>query len=354
MPQEKLNNTLILTGSNVSDLQLPPILSIGIPTYQRKKWLVKCLILIVEQVEQETSGLIEIVVSDNASTDGTFEWLEGYQKDHRCVKIFRHNKNIGADPNFRGLPKLCSGHYFWLLGDDDFVLPSAIKNVLYYIRRGYDYIVLNFTPTVDQNDSKGKPCWKIFADVEVTTIKECSAKIPNLTFGFISCWVAKKELFNLSDILVSNKYARWGMAIYVDRHFTVGKAKVGLIMAEPLIETRRPPIAATDGYSKDFHFFEWFFTGTAEAVELFRQEDMIDDSTIRFKKSSMLTILAPKRILYERGFNIFERARVNTILFKYYRSHWQYWFLCLPAMYVPYLGIIARKVQLIIQFRKLK
>ena len=49
---------------------MPPLLTIGIPTYNRAKFLRRLL----EQLRTELAGLdgqVEVLVSDNASTDDT-------------------------------------------------------------------------------------------------------------------------------------------------------------------------------------------------------------------------------------------------------------------------------------------
>ena len=50
-----------------------PLLSICIPTYNRRDFLETCLRSVVEELERHPDTSIEVVVSDNASTDGTRE-----------------------------------------------------------------------------------------------------------------------------------------------------------------------------------------------------------------------------------------------------------------------------------------
>ena len=49
-----------------------PILTIAIPTYNRKKYLKECLDHVIPQVGED----IELIVCDNASEDGTDEFME--------------------------------------------------------------------------------------------------------------------------------------------------------------------------------------------------------------------------------------------------------------------------------------
>lgn len=71
-----------------------PILSICIPTYNRADYLKKSLDSIVNQ--DEFTDEVEIVISDNASTDSTQEIAETYCEKYKNIKYFRNEENILA------------------------------------------------------------------------------------------------------------------------------------------------------------------------------------------------------------------------------------------------------------------
>ena len=56
------------------------LLSICIPTYNREKYLQDTLESIVSQDIFKNTNDVDIVISDNASTDGTRELVEKYLK----------------------------------------------------------------------------------------------------------------------------------------------------------------------------------------------------------------------------------------------------------------------------------
>lgn len=70
------------------------LISICIPTYNRAPYLKKCLDSLVCQPEFQ-QGLVEIVISDNASTDGTAELVKRYQSRYDDIRYFRNEKNYG-------------------------------------------------------------------------------------------------------------------------------------------------------------------------------------------------------------------------------------------------------------------
>jgi glycosyltransferase involved in cell wall biosynthesis len=100
------------------DLSYPRI-TIGIPTYNRSSLVKRC----VENVLAQTYGNIEVLVSDNASTDGTLPNLRSI-KDAR-LRVLVNSENIGAVNNFSRCIREASGDYLLLLSDDNFLADAT-------------------------------------------------------------------------------------------------------------------------------------------------------------------------------------------------------------------------------------
>jgi glycosyltransferase involved in cell wall biosynthesis len=91
-----------------------PLVTIGIPTYNRADgYLTEAL----ESALNQTYENIEIVISDNASTDHTSELIKSYH-DSR-IRYYKHDENIGAHNNFNYCLEQATGRYFLMLHDDD-------------------------------------------------------------------------------------------------------------------------------------------------------------------------------------------------------------------------------------------
>jgi len=114
-------------------------LSICIPTFNREPFLQETLDSILSQMTEE----IEIVVSDNASTDNTEELIQRYQKKYSRITYFRWDSNQGADRNYLKAVELAKGEYCWLMGSDDALMAGAIERMLGEIRAGYDIYLCN-------------------------------------------------------------------------------------------------------------------------------------------------------------------------------------------------------------------
>jgi glycosyltransferase involved in cell wall biosynthesis len=95
---------------------LDPLVTIAIPTYNRADYyLQQSLASALSQTYQH----IEIIVSDNCSTDNTQAFVRSFS-DPR-LRYFRHDKNIGANNNFNHCLEQAKGDYFLLLQDDDMI-----------------------------------------------------------------------------------------------------------------------------------------------------------------------------------------------------------------------------------------
>lgn len=93
----------------------PPILSIGLPVYNGSAHLRESMISLLEQDIED----LEVVVSDNASTDETSDICMDFARRDPRVSYHRSESNVGAAENFNRVFALCSGEYFMWASDDD-------------------------------------------------------------------------------------------------------------------------------------------------------------------------------------------------------------------------------------------
>ena len=94
-----------------------PLVSIGIPTYNRAELLKRS----IESALSQDYKNIEILISDNASTDKTQIVCQHYvQKDVR-IKYVQHSTNRGPGENFSYVLLNATGQFFMWLGDDDWL-----------------------------------------------------------------------------------------------------------------------------------------------------------------------------------------------------------------------------------------
>lgn len=109
-------------------------LSICIPTYNRALKLGRRLEQFAQIVgASKYRDRVELVVSDNASTDNTEQVLAEW-RDRLAglcpVRIFAQAQNLGAEGNFKFLYEHACGEYVWICSDDDVLFEDQFDPLL--------------------------------------------------------------------------------------------------------------------------------------------------------------------------------------------------------------------------------
>lgn len=100
-----------------------PKVSIGLPVYNGEKFIEKR----IESIISQTFRDIELIISDNSSTDMTYTICQKYAKIDNRIKLIRQLKNIGAVDNFNFVLQEARGDYFMWVAVDDIILPTFIE-----------------------------------------------------------------------------------------------------------------------------------------------------------------------------------------------------------------------------------
>lgn len=107
-----------------------PLLSICIPTYNRAGCLEKTLNSIVAIMDDD----IEIVISDNCSTDNTEEVCRRFANDYTNIKYFRNEINV-RDANFSLSLDRGTGTYLKLMKDNLEMIEGSLSYMKEHVRR---------------------------------------------------------------------------------------------------------------------------------------------------------------------------------------------------------------------------
>jgi glycosyltransferase involved in cell wall biosynthesis len=92
-----------------------PRLSIGLPVYNGEDFLAESLDSLLGQTYED----FELIISDNASTDGTADICRGYAKQDSRIRYVRQPHNLGCAPNHNVLVQYARGELFkWVSHDD--------------------------------------------------------------------------------------------------------------------------------------------------------------------------------------------------------------------------------------------
>jgi glycosyltransferase involved in cell wall biosynthesis len=94
---------------------MEPLVTVGVPVYNGEKLLPRAL----DAVLAQEYGNLEILISDNASTDRSPEIIREYAGRREGIRIIRRERNFGASENFQLLVREARGKYFFWASADD-------------------------------------------------------------------------------------------------------------------------------------------------------------------------------------------------------------------------------------------
>jgi glycosyltransferase involved in cell wall biosynthesis len=101
----------------------PPLVSIGMPVYNEERFIAESLNSLLAQDYPSA----EIIVSDNASTDGTGDICREFAAKNERVQYHRFEYNRGATENFKKVLAVARGKYFMWTSGHDLWAPDLIS-----------------------------------------------------------------------------------------------------------------------------------------------------------------------------------------------------------------------------------
>jgi glycosyltransferase involved in cell wall biosynthesis len=104
--------------------RLAPKLSIGLPVYNGEQLLPHAL----DHLLAQTFGDFEIIICDNASTDGTAQICRDYAGRDPRIRYVRNDKNVGAVANFNRAYELSAAPFFKWAAHDDLHHSTYLEN----------------------------------------------------------------------------------------------------------------------------------------------------------------------------------------------------------------------------------
>lgn len=161
--------------TNIPRENYAPKISVIITTYNRKEYLRQALQSIIMQHYPN----IEIIVMDDASTDGTDKMLHVHYKNNPNIKYIKNEVNQGPGFNRKeAFKSYASGEYILFLDDDDFLIEP-------------DY----FTMAVDFHKAHPKAAF-VAANVFIDDVKDHFLTLARLNFPNL---IRKKEYFMMFE-----------------------------------------------------------------------------------------------------------------------------------------------------------
>lgn len=116
-----------------------PKISFVLPTYNRVAWVGECIQSLLDQTEKD----IEIIVVNDASTDGTMEFLYDWA-GKKGVKLINNSKNIGGGLSRNLGINYSSADIVAMCDDDDFYPNDHAKNIIRWFDEHPESELVNF------------------------------------------------------------------------------------------------------------------------------------------------------------------------------------------------------------------
>ena len=278
-------------------------LSLCFPTYNRG-WCLKEQIERLVTCPKEVLDKIEIIISDNCSTDDTQQIVECAIANGLRLRYMRNKTNIGADGNFVSCLRNANGRYVWLLGDDDTIIVDSLIQIVNLLDVPKEYGLLHIS---QKNDLQN--------DIMYISDKNQILKYTSYQITFISANIVNRKY--LSCVAIEELIGSWlpYMPLYLTALINEPQS---IIFGKKSFEAAKA-LASNGGYN----FFEVFVQTYLAFIAKF-----INDVELYawLKKDIWPFVFGfTKQLLIKKNIGNFKIQRGWEILFKYYANEWYFW-----------------------------
>lgn len=195
-----------------------PKLSVIVPTFNRQVLLEKA----IKSIQNQDFKDLEIIVSDDNSSDDTKSVVQNLQKDDDRIKYFL-NQNYKQGPNGNknnGLDQ-ASGEFVTFLDDDDELLSGALSTLMQKANEGYAHVFGNCLIEKEGNLSKEFSGKGLEKDSEISKKDFLMAKFSGEFFSVFKKSLLENKRFN--EEFYGNEATLW-VNLYKEKSFYIHKA----------------------------------------------------------------------------------------------------------------------------------
>ncbi|NQU32455.1 MAG: glycosyltransferase family 2 protein [Bacteroidetes bacterium] len=213
-----------------------PLLTIAIPTWNRAYYLSKNLYQLKKELSSVGSSQVEILVSDNCSSDTTFSVVTKYKENGLPISYHYNHENIGWGGNFLQCLKKAQGKYVLLLADDDLIVDRGLEKIINVLNSNilYGSITLNsygygkeFMQEKPLDCKKNNKKYEIYEDYLYATC---------LNNTLLSSTVINKDLINFDETVLESEKNLTHLRYILTASM---KAEINYIFGEFIIAVKR-------------------------------------------------------------------------------------------------------------------
>lgn len=130
-----------------------PLVSVIIITYNSSKYILETL----ESIRNQTYSTIELVITDDHSSDGTVElcrqWLQEHGDTFQSTQLLTSPINTGVAPNCQRGFKACTGTWIKPIAGDDALKSHAISTFVRFVEQSTCLVCLSDVETIDEEST---------------------------------------------------------------------------------------------------------------------------------------------------------------------------------------------------------
>ena len=257
----------------------PVLVSIGLPVYNGADFVRQAL----ESIVNQTYRNLEIVIADNASTDGTEAICREFAVRDERIRYHRQPTNLGGSANHEFVLASTTGKYFRVAAHDDVMAPTLIEKCVWELESDPEVVVaITRVEIIDQNNNPGP-------EIDAH-LKGMSNRNPVQRFGLITCrqnWatpvygVMRREALEGKHIL--------GRYTGADRTFLAEMALAGrwAQVDEVLFFRREHAATSTKSFPDEWKRRVWFDTSIEASSIAFPQWRRLSELAKVVNRSSL-------------------------------------------------------------------
>lgn len=141
-----------------------PLVSVGLPVHDGADEVGRAIESVLDQELRD----LELVISDNASTDGTGAVCRDYAARDGRIRYSRTQRATGAVPNFNRAFTLARGRYFKWLGHDDVLAPGALGRATQVLETRPSVVLCHWHETIVDGQGRTLRTYDTGSDFQVS------------------------------------------------------------------------------------------------------------------------------------------------------------------------------------------
>jgi abequosyltransferase len=299
-----------------------PLLTLAIPTYNRAWCLRELLSVLVDQLIDEPR--VELIISDNASSDDTETVVREFSARGLRVRYIRNVENVGPDANFLQCFEQARGKYTWIFSDDDLIIPGGIAKILSYCQAAeYDLIWVSNYPFDNVHTPRGVNARHDALDISDPI---AYAKRIHVFFTFITGNIINKETVLAGGTKPFSALVGTGLAQLAWTYTALNRFARGLYIREKLVAMRNNN---TGGYKLFDVFGPTLATITREWLKSPNLGRIVMNGTVQRFWPMML-------LEYKRKASAFsDKTKPQEVLNPLFKNNFRYWLFAYPVATLP-------------------